>query len=135
MSRVYVILTNNKERGAGQEDAANPRADNVFGHIIEMTPPNGDHGADCFAWNVLVRCGDPSGAEVGALWYPETSDDGWFACPDNAAVDGEGRLWISTDQGEPWPSRRADGLYALETEGARRRAAKLFFRAPVGAEL
>jgi len=133
--RVYVILTNNKDRAAGEEDAANPRAQNIFGHIIEMIPPDGDHAATEFRWEVLVQCGDPSVAEVGALWNPETSDSGWFACPDNAAVDGEGRLWISTDQGEPWPSRRADGLYALETEGARRRTAKLFFRAPVGAEL
>ncbi len=133
--RVYVILTNNKDRKAGEEDAANPRAENVLGHIIEMIPPDGDHAATEFRWEVLVRCGDPAVAEVGALWNPETSDSGWFACPDNAAVDGEGRLWISTDQGEPWPSRRADGLYALETEGARRRTAKLFFRAPVGAEL
>jgi len=133
--RVYVILTNNKDRKAGEEDAANPRAENVLGHIIEMIPRDGDHAATEFRWEVLVQCGDPSVAEVGALWNPETSDSGWFACPDNAAVDGEGRLWISTDQGEPWPSRRADGLYALETEGARRRTAKLFFRAPVGAEL
>jgi len=51
------------------------------------------------------------------------------------AVDAQGRLWISTDQGEPWPTGRADGLYALETEGARRSTGKLFFRAPVGAEL
>jgi len=133
--KVYVILTNNKDRAAGQEDAANPRADNLFGHIIEMTPPNGDHAADRYAWEVLVRCGDPAIAEVGALWSPETSDNGWFACPDNAAVDGKGRLWISTDQGDPWPTGRADGLYALETEGMRRRTAKLFFRCPVGAEL
>jgi hypothetical protein len=133
--RVYVILTNNEDREAGQEDAANPRADNIFGHIIEMIPPDGDHAATEFRWEVLVRCGDPSVAEVGALWNPGTSDNGWFACPDNAAVDAQGRLWISTDQGEPWPTRRADGLYALETEGGRRRTAKLFFRAPVGAEM
>jgi secreted PhoX family phosphatase len=134
-AKVYVILTNNRERVVGQEDEANPRADNVFGHIIEMTPPDGDHAADRFAWEVLVRCGDPAVAEIGALWSPETSDNGWFACPDNAAVDAQGRLWISTDQGDSWPTGRADGLYALETEGARRRTAKLFFRCPVGAEM
>ena len=133
--RVYVILTNNKDRAAGQDDPANPRAENVFGHIIEMTPPDGDHAAPEFRWEVLVRCGDPAVAEVGALWNPETSGNGWFACPDNAAVDAEGRLWIATDQGEPWPTGRADGLYALETEGERRRTAKLFFRVPVGAEM
>ncbi len=132
---VYVMLTNNKDRAAGQEDEANPRADNVFGHIVEMTPPDGDHAAEHSAWDVLVRCGDPAVAEVGALWNPETSDNGWFACPDNAAVDAEGRLWVATDQGDPWPTGRADGLYALETEGARRRTAKLFFRCPVGAEM
>jgi len=69
------------------------------------------------------------------LWSPETSDNGWFACPDNATVDAQGRLWIATDQGDPWPTGRADGLYALETDGARRRTAKLFFRCPVGAEM
>jgi len=74
--RVYVILTNNKERPAGQEDAANPRPENVFGHILEMTPPDGDHAADRFSWDLLVRCGDPAVAEVGALWSPETSSDG-----------------------------------------------------------
>ena len=133
--KVYVLLTNNKERSAGEEDAANPRAANVFGHVIEMAPPDGDHTAERFSWEMLVRCGDPAIAEVGALWNPDTSDNGWFGCPDNAAVDGEGRLWISTDQGEPWSTRRADGLYALETDGERRRMSKLFFRCPVGAEM
>ena len=133
--RVYVILTNNKDRKAGEEDAANPHAENVFGHIIELTPPDDDHAASEFRWEVLVRCGDPSVSDVGALWNPDTSTNGWFACPDNAAVDAQGRLWISTDQGEPWPTGRADGLYALETEGKRRRTAKLFFRCPVGAEM
>ena len=58
--RVYVILTNNTSRKPDDVNAANPRADNAFGHIIEMTPPDGDHAADAFAWETLVRCGDPS---------------------------------------------------------------------------
>jgi secreted PhoX family phosphatase len=134
--RVYVMLTNNKDRKADKVDAANPRPENYFGHIIEMTPPDGDHAADAFGWDLLVRCGDPSVAGVGALWNPATSANGWFASPDNAAVDTQGRLWIATDQGEHWPKTgRADGLYALATEGDRRQISKLFFRVPVGAEL
>ena len=124
-------------RTSSVNEAANPRAGNEFGHIIELTPDLGDHAADAFSWEILVRCGDPSIAEVGALWNPETSANGWFACPDNSAVDGQGRLWVATDQGEHWGEKtaRADGLYALETEGVRRRTAKLFFRCPVDAEM
>jgi secreted PhoX family phosphatase len=115
--------------------APKTRTDNVLGHIIEMTPPDGDHAADRFAWDLLVRYGDPSVASVGALWNPATSDNGWFACPDNAAVDTQGRLCIATDQGRNLAHGGADGLYGLETEGARRQTGKLFFRFPVGAEM
>ncbi|HEY7669128.1 MAG TPA: PhoX family phosphatase [Hyphomicrobium sp.] len=130
---VYVILTNNKKRGEAETDPANPRADNLFGHIIEMIPPDGDHAAATFKWNILVKCGPKSGA--GASWHAETSESGWFASPDNCAVDTEGRLWVATDQGDEWPlTKRADGLYAVET-GNKRGKSKLFFRCPVGAEL
>ena len=135
--KVYAILTFNEKRKADAIDAANPRPENQFGHIIELNPPDGDHAAETFHWDILVKCGDPAIAEVGALWNPETSANGWFACPDNAAVDAQGRLWVATDQGESWGKKtgRADGLYALETEGERRRTPKLFFRCPVGAEM
>jgi secreted PhoX family phosphatase len=135
--KVYVNLTYNENRKAREVDLANPRPDNEFGHIIELTPPDRDHAADQFRWEILVRCGDPAIAQVGALWNPETSTCGWFACPDNSAVDAQGRLWVATDQGERWGEKttRADGLYALETEGTRRRTSKLFFRCPVGAEM
>ena len=134
--KVIVILTNNDKRKPEQADAANPRPENEFGHIIELTPPEGDHAADRFAWSILVQCGDPAVAEVGALWNPATSKDGWFASPDNCAIDALGRLWISTDQGSAWAKTgKADGIYALGTEGIERGLSKLFFRVPVGAEM
>jgi len=131
---VYVLLTNNKKRTKEEEDAANPRADNLYGHIIEMIPPDGDHGAQVFKWNILVKCG-PKGGDAGASWHAETSEHGWFASPDNCAVDAGGRLWVATDQGGGWPlTKKADGLYAVET-GTKRGKSKLFFRCPIGAEL
>jgi secreted PhoX family phosphatase len=134
--RVYVILTNNVDRKPEEVDAANPRADNAFGHIIEMTPIGGDHTAAEFDWTILVKCGDPGIGSVGAMWSPDVTENGWFACPDNAATDNQGRLWIATDQGERWArTGRADGLYGLETDGPRRGTPKLFFRCPVGAEM
>ncbi|MEL6766130.1 MAG: PhoX family phosphatase [Pseudomonadota bacterium] len=134
--KVYVMLTNNTRRKAGDENVANPRADNAFGHIIEIVVPEGDHDTAQANWSILVKCGDPNVAEVGAQWGPETSEHGWFGSPDNCAIDADGRLWVSTDQGGNWPKTgKADGLYGVETEGSLRGSSKLFFRVPVGAEL
>ncbi len=68
--KVYVVLTNNSKRKADQVDAANPRAENKFGHIIEITPAGGDHAAPTFTWEILLKCGDPSIADVGAAFNP-----------------------------------------------------------------
>lgn len=133
--KIYVMLTNNTRRKADQVDAANPRADNKFGHIVEMTPPDGDHAATRFTWDILLRCGDPSVAEVGATFHASTSKSGWFGMPDNCAVDHTGQLWIATDGNSASKTGRTDGVWALETEGPRRGASKLFFRCPAGAEL
>lgn len=133
---IYVLLTNNEKRRPEETNAANPKPENLFGHIIEMTPPNGDHAAERFTWEILIKCGDPRVATVGAMYNPATSGNGWFASPDNAAVDAEGRLWIATDQGSKWAQTgHADGLYAVDTEGGARGTSRLFFRAPVGAEV
>ncbi|MGB5863721.1 MAG: PhoX family phosphatase [Sulfitobacter sp.] len=133
---VYLMLTNNSKRKPDQIDAANPRPESAFGHIIEVKEEGGDHGAPLGKWSILVRCGDPSVAEVGAVWNPETSQSGWFGSPDNAAIDADGRLWVSTDQGSNWgKTGKSDGLYAVETEGEARGTSKLFFRCPVGGEM
>lgn len=134
--RVFCMLTNNRARKYGGEHAANPRSRNTFGHIIEIREDGEDAAATSGRWDIVVKCGDPAVAEIGAEWHPETSADGWFASPDNAAMDAMGRLWVCTDQGSRWvKTGKSDGLYGLETEGAARGVSKLFFRCPVGAEM
>ncbi|KIN60699.1 Tat pathway signal sequence domain protein [Sulfitobacter noctilucae] len=132
----YIMLTNNSRREPDEVNPANPRSKSRFGHIIEIKEDGGNHAATFGTWSILVKCGDPSLAEVGAQWNPETSENGWFGSPDNCAIDADGRLWVSTDQGSNWGrTGKSDGLYAVETEGTARGTSKLFFRCPVGGEM
>ena len=133
--KVYVMLTNNTSRKPEQVDAANPRAKNAFGHIVEISEADGDHTATTGRWEILLTCGDPSVAAVGASFSTDTSRNGWFGMPDNSVVDSAGRLWISTDGNSIVETGRTDGLWAVDTEGAARRTSKLFYRVPHGAEL
>ncbi len=133
--KVYVMLTNNGNRNPEQVDAANPRAKNAFGHIIEIVEDGGDFTATKGKWEVLLKCGDPSVAEVGASFSTATTANGWFGMPDNCAVDSAGRLWVATDGQGPKATGRTDGLWAVDTEGEARATSKLFFRVPVGAEM
>ncbi len=133
--KVYVVLTNNSRRKPKEINAANPCAANRFGHIIEMTVPDGDHAAARFTWEILVQCGDPSIATVGARFSPETTRDGWFGMPDNVAFDSAGRLWVATDGNTAARTGRTDGIWALETEGERRGTSKHFYSVPVGVEM
>ncbi len=131
--RVYVMLTNNTERE--EANSANPRIDNAFGHIVEIAEEGGDFAATRGTWEILVQCGDPSIAEVGATFSTATSENGWFGMPDNCAVDSEGRLWVSTDGNSPAATGRTDGLWAMDVEGAARGTSRLFYRVPIGAEM
>ena len=133
--KVYVMLTNNAKRKADQVDAANPRPENRFGHIVEISPDGRDYAAPGFAWEVLVRCGDPAIAAVGATFSSATTRDGWFGMPDNCSVDGEGRLWVATDGNSAGRTGRTDGIWAMETEGPGRGTGKHFFQVPAGAEM
>ncbi|WP_295556420.1 PhoX family phosphatase [uncultured Hyphomicrobium sp.] len=133
--KVYLMLTNNSKRKIDEVDAANPRAGNKFGHIIEITPDGGDHAAPSFTWDILLKCGSPEIAEVGATFNPATSKNGWFGMPDNCTVDAEGRLWVATDGNSPKGTGRNDGIWAIETEGAGRGTSRCFFQVPTGAEM
>ena len=132
---VYVMLTLNERRKPEETDAANPRPDNRFGHIIEMSPPDGDHAAAQFKWEVLLKCGDPAIADVGATFSTATTRNGWFGMPDNLAFDSQGRMWIATDGNSRARTGRTDGLWGVETEGPMRGTSRHFYRVPVGAEM
>ena len=142
--RVYVVLTYNENRRPDQVDAANPRAANKHGHIIEVIPPmvNGkaDHTATECAWEFFIRGGDPKNPEHGAR-YGNAADsegavsaNGWIAAPDNVVFDPKGRIWIATDGQDDWAGF-ADSLYAAETSGPRRGITRNFFSCPRGAEV
>jgi secreted PhoX family phosphatase len=133
--KVYCMLTNNTKRKEDEIDTANPRAENAFGHIIEISETDGDFASTKSRWEVLLKCGDPSVAEVGASFSTATTKNGWFGMPDNCAIDADGRLWVTTDGNNEKATGRTDGVWAIETEGEGRGTSKLFFRVPVGAEM
>jgi secreted PhoX family phosphatase len=135
---IYVVMTFNERRTAAQVDVANPRAENKWGHIIEIVPPrvNGkpDHAATECDWGFFIVAGDPSKPEQKARYANPPSAAGWVCAPDNVAFDPNGRVWISTD-GQEDAGGFNDSLYAAATSGPNRGATRCFFTAPDGAEV
>ncbi len=131
--RVYVMLTNNSRRTADQVNRANPRAANAHGHIVEITPKDGDHASTESTWSIFLLAGKP-GIDAGARYHRATSDNGWMSCPDNCTFDSKGRMWVATD-GAPTAAGVADAVYGMDTTGYGRALPKLFFQAPTGAEV
>jgi secreted PhoX family phosphatase len=126
---VYCTLTNNSRRGetpvsvnqpdgstaAGGArppvDAANPRPDNDYGHIIRWRESGRSVRATTFRWDLFVQCGDKQVATLVppkalASRYTPTGHDGYvgnivgddYGAPDGLWFDDYGRLWIQTDQ-------------------------------------
>ena len=156
--RIYVACTNNDRRAgdAGLADyrgreidlgtnAANPRAINRFGHIIEICEANGDHTAMTFNWEVFLLGGDPSGGRLLAsltdvrqdsvyyAGYAQASNVSPIGSPDNVGFDRAGTLWIVTDGVQPMGAN--NGCWACPTEGAERGRLQQFMSGPVGAEI
>lgn len=94
---VYCTLTNNSQRGKDGKpgaDAANPRAENLYGHIVRWREQGGDAAATRFSWDIFVQCGDPAQAQDQRKGNIQGD---LFACPDGLWFDAGGRLWIQTD--------------------------------------
>lgn len=100
--QVFCTLTNNKYRGVRDDqevNPANPREDNIYGHIIRWQPKNGKHDSDQFFWDIYVLAGNP---EIYASDDPRSGSDNitpenMFNSPDGIGFDKDGRLWIQTD--------------------------------------
>ncbi|MFV2029117.1 PhoX family protein [Neisseria sp. S1] len=94
---IYCTLTNNSQRGqAGKPsaDAANPRNDNRFGHIIHWQESNGDGTQVTFKWDILVLAGNKNAVKAEHQGNINGDD---FGSPDGLAFDNRGVLWIQTD--------------------------------------
>lgn len=125
---VYLTLTNNSHRGNTPAsankadgtssaasanplvDAANPRPDNDFGHIIRWRETGNTVRATTFEWNVFAQCGDKNTAKTlgasytnaefndQAVGYKGNINGDDIGAPDGLWVDQDGRLWVLTDQ-------------------------------------
>lgn len=94
---LYCTLTNNNERGKEGKpgaDAANPRNDNRFGHIIHWQEKDGDGTQTAFDWNILVLAGNKQAAKTEYKGNIKGDD---FGSPDGLSFDHRGVLWIQTD--------------------------------------
>ncbi|MCF3134062.1 PhoX family protein [Streptomyces olivochromogenes] len=131
--KVYVVLTNNSNRGkAGfaAADEANPRNSNKHGHILELTEHCNRADAKSFGWSLFLVAGDPTDPATYFAGFPKDRVSP-ISCPDNVAFDPHGNLWISTD-GNQLGSH--DGLFGVATRGDRRGELKQFLTVPTGAE-
>jgi secreted PhoX family phosphatase len=119
---IYCTLTNNNRRGSSATpssnaadgstaagsarpavDAANPRANNLYGHIIRWREAGKSVTATSFTWDLFVQCGDTQTTRTPTAQYagnivdsPNGSAD--FGAPDGLWFDDFGRLWVQTDQ-------------------------------------
>ena len=92
---VYLTLTNNTSRNATTgTNAANPRLNNVNGHIIRWHDVVGNTS---FKWEIFVF-GSNAGADADTNRSGLTTLN-QLASPDGIAFDDRGILWVQTDNG------------------------------------
>ncbi|QTP56180.1 PhoX family phosphatase [Billgrantia sulfidoxydans] len=133
--QVYFTLTNNTRRSEEQRNAANPRAENHFGHIIRWQE-DGTHAAERFQWDIFLLAGDQ---ETGRDMNGEPLDqDAILASPDGLWIDPDRRVWIQTDISE---SAVNTGVYApfgnnqMLVANPETGELKRFLTGPVGQEI
>ena len=159
---IYCTLTNNNRRGSATPatsnaadgstaagsarpavDAANPRADNVYGHIIRWREAGRSVDATHFTWDLFVQNGDARTTKTAnatntykgnIVADPAGSAD--YGAPDGLWFDDFGRLWVQTDQAGnatgDWVNIGANCMVCADPNtGATRR----FLTAPPNAEV
>ena len=104
-------------RAAPGPDAANPRANNVFGHIIRWREDGDDVAATRFRWDLFALGGVPENADPAKRGRFKGDA---FGCPDGLWFDRRGVLWVQTDI-SPTALLRGRLRAARQQPGARRR--------------
>jgi uncharacterized protein len=120
----YCTLTNNNRRGSSATptsnrtdgsttagsarpavDAANPRANNLYGGVIRWREDGKTVRAMTFTWDLFIQNGDVATAKAplatndfkgSIVDDPNGSAD--YGAPDGIWFDPQGRLWVQTDQ-------------------------------------
>jgi len=121
--KVYMVMTNNTQRGADGRpapNAANPRSNNAFGHVVEATEDGNDFTATTFRWEIFIQAGDPADPSTYFAGFPKDQVSP-IGSPDNIAFDSRGNLWIATD-GQPNSLKVHDAIHAVPDGGAGARA-------------
>lgn len=134
--KVYIALTNNDDRATEDQpgtNAANPRPENLGGHVIELTEANDDHTSTTFNWEILLLCGDPDDPSTYFAGFPKEQVSP-IANPDNLAFDKIGNLWITTD-GQNNSLNLNDGYFAVPVDGEGRGHVQQFFAGVTGSEV
>lgn len=110
LGKVYVVLTNNSNRGVANRanrangtirssatDGPNPRGPNPAGQVVEITEAHNDHTLTSFKWRLFLLAGDPAAAAGAPTNVQGTFIGDRFGAPDNCTFDKDGRLWLATD--------------------------------------
>ncbi|AIW21054.1 PhoX family phosphatase [Vibrio coralliilyticus] len=90
---VYLALTNNDKRTPDDVNAANPRPDNEFGHIIRWK--EGEVVTE-FEWEFFIF-GSPAEADASSINMSGLTDENEFSSADGICFDQRGILWLQTD--------------------------------------
>ena len=108
---LYFTCTNNTRRGAGQENAANPRADNAHGHIIRIKEDGDAPDATTFTWDFFCFGSNASADASYNISGLDLSNE--LGSPDGIWMDPRGLLWIQTDNGAPLDSNSNDQVLCV----------------------
>lgn len=128
--KVYCTLTNNSERTI--VDAANPRASNSHGHIIEWTETNNDVTATTFKWEIFLLAGSQKLSSAN-LKGDINGDE--FSSPDGLLIDPQGRLWVQTDAGTGSSTTNIFGNNAMYHVDQTTKRSTRFLVGPDGCEI
>jgi secreted PhoX family phosphatase len=126
---LYLACRGNPARDPLATNTLNPRAGDDNGHILALTPNNGDLTAKTFTGIVAIAAGNPATAQFTQYAPGSTT---WFRKPTTLNLDSHSRLWIGTDQNGA-VTDTADGLFTMQTTSPY--PATQAYLAPIGAAI